>query len=89
MIVGRDMPYALGIAMDFTKKEITWDKAVVPMCSFPQINEDDLPVAQQLLNEFLDKDYDDDNTEAIAVEVLDDESLLKEEVHSGRRTRGK
>ena len=45
------------------------------MCSFPQIDEDNLPVAQQFLNEFLDKDYDDDNTEAIAVEVLDDESL--------------
>ena len=72
---------ALGIAMDFAKKEITWDKAVVPMHSFPQIDEDDLPVAQQLLNEFLDDDYDDDNTEATAMEVLDNESLLKEEVH--------
>ena len=81
MIVGRDMLNALGIAMDFAKKEITWDKAVVLMHSFPQIDEDDLPVAQQLLNEFLDEDYDDDNTEAIAAEVLDDKSLLKEEVH--------
>ena len=81
MIIGRDMLNALGIAMDFAKKEITWDKGVVLMCPFPQINEDDLAVAQQLLNEFLDKDYDDDNTEAIIAEVLDDESLLKEEVH--------
>ena len=81
---------ALGIAMDFPRKEITWDKAVVLMRSFTQINEDDLPVAQQLLNEFLDEDYDDDNTEAIAAEVLDDEfSLKRGSAHSGRRTRRK
>ena len=81
MIVGRDVLNALGIAMDFAKKEITWDKTVVLMHSFPQIDEDNLPVAQQLLNEFLDKDYNDDNTEAIAMEVLDDKSLLNKEVH--------
>ena len=52
-----------------------------PMHTFPQIDEDDLPVAQQLLNEFLDDDYHDDNTEATAMEVLYNESLLKEEVH--------
>ena len=80
VIVGRDMLNALGIAMDFAKKEITWDKAVVPMHSFPKIDEDNLPLAHQLLNEFLDEDYDDDNKEAIAMEVLDDEFLLKEEV---------
>ena len=72
---------ALGIAMYFAKKEITWDKPVVLMCSFTQIDEDDLPVAQQLLNEFLDKDYTDDNTDAIATEVLDDEFSLREEMH--------
>ena len=82
MITGRDVLNALGIAMDFAKKEITWDMAVVLMHSFPQINEDDLPVAQQLLNEFLNKDYDYDNTEAIAVEVLDNKSLQKEEMHT-------
>ena len=81
MITGRDVLNTLGIAMDFTKKEITWDKAVVPMHCFPQIDEDNLPVAQQLLNDFLDKHYGDDNTEAFTAEVLDNESLLKEEVH--------
>ena len=39
VIIGRDMLNALGIAMDFTKKEITWDKAVVLMCSYTQIDE--------------------------------------------------
>ena len=71
----------LGIAMDSAKKEITWDKAVVLMCSCTQIEEDDLPVAQQLLDEILDEDYNDDNTAAIITEVLDDESSLKEEMY--------
>ena len=46
VIIRRDVLNALGIAMDFTKKEITWDKAVVSMRSYTQIDEDDLPVAQ-------------------------------------------
>ena len=80
VIVGRDMLNALGIAMEFAKKEITWNKTVILMHFFPQIDEDNLPVAQQLLNEFLDEEYNDDNTEAVAAEVLDDKSSLKEEV---------
>ena len=81
VIIGRDVLNTLGIAMDFTKKEIMWDKAVVLMCSYTQIEKDDLPVAQQLLDEILDEDYDDDNTAAIIAEVLDDESSLKEEMY--------
>ena len=67
--------------MDFAMKEITWDKAVVLMRSYTQIDEDDLPVAQQLLDEILDEDYDDDNTAVIITEVLDDKSSLKEEMY--------
>ena len=81
VIIGRDVLNTLGIAMDFTKKEIMWDKAVVLMHSYTQIDEDNLPVAQQLLNEILDEDYDDNNTAAIITEVLDDESSLKEEMY--------
>ena len=79
VIIGRDVLNTLGIAMDFTKKEITWDKAVVFMHPYTQIEEDNLPVAQQLLDEILDKDYDDDSTAAIIAEVFDNESSLKEE----------
>ena len=81
MIIRRDILNALGIAMDFAKKEIMWDKAVVLMCSYTQIDEDDVPVAQQLLNETLDEDYNDDNTAAITAEVLEDELSLKEEMY--------
>ena len=67
--------------MDFAKKEIMWDKAVVLMHSYTQIDEDKLPVAQQLLDEILDEDYDDDNTAVIIAEVLDNEFSLKEEMY--------
>ena len=71
----------LGTAMDFAKKEIMWDKAVVLMHSYTQIDEDDLPVAQQLLKEILDEDYDDDITAVITAEILDNEFLVKEEMY--------
>ena len=46
MIIGHDVLNTLGILIDFTKKEITWDKTVVPMHSFPHTDEDDLPITQ-------------------------------------------
>ena len=81
VIIGRDVLNTLGIAMDFANKEIMWDKAVVLMHSYTQIDEDNLPVAQQLLDEILDEDYDDDNTAVIIAEVLDNEFSLKEEMY--------
>ena len=81
MIGRRDVLNALGISMDFAKKEITWDKAVVSMHSFPQTDKDDLPVVQQLLHEFLDEDYNNGDIEANEADMSDDDSSQEKEMH--------
>ena len=81
MIVGKDVLNALGISMDFAKKEITWDKAAVSMHSFPQTDKDDFPVVQQLLHEFLDEDYDNGDIEANEADMSEDKSSQEKEMH--------
>ena len=88
MIIGHDILNALGISMDFTKKEITWDKTVVPMRSFPHIDEDDLPIAQQLLHTFLDEGYDDDDVNVNEVEMSDDEPQQDEDIQVAEEQEG-
>ena len=74
--------------MDFTKKEITWDKTVVPICSFPRTDEDYLPIAQQLLHDFLDDGYDDDDIDISEVEMSDDEPQQDEDIHVSEEQEG-
>ena len=74
--------------MDFAKKEITWDKTVVPMCSFPHTDEDDLPVAQQLLHDFLDEGYNDDDINIIEAEMSDDKPQQDEDIQVAEEQEG-
>ena len=80
MIIGRDVLNTLGISMDFVKKEMTLDKTVVPMRSFPHTDEDDLPIAQQLLHDFLDEDYNDDDINISEAEMSDNEPHQDEDI---------
>ena len=88
MIIGQDILNALGISMDFTKKEITWDKTVVPMCSFPCTDEDDLPITQQLLHDFLDEGYNDDDINKSEVEMSDDKPQQDEDIQVAEEQEG-
>ena len=74
--------------MDFTKKEITWDKTVVPMHSFPHTDEDDLPIAQQLFHDFLDEGYDDDDINVSEAEMSDDEPQQDEDIQVAEEQQG-
>ena len=88
MIIGRDILNALGISMDFMKKEIMWDKTVVLMCSFPHTDEDDLPITQQLLHDFLDEGYNDDDITESEMEMLDDEPQQEEDIQVAEEQEG-
>ena len=74
--------------MDFVKKEITWDKTVVPMCSFPHTDEDDLPIAQQLLHDFLGEGYDDDDINVSEAEMSDNEPQQDEDIQVAEEQEG-
>ena len=87
MIIGCDILHALGILMDFTKKEIAWDKTVAPMRSFPHKDEDDLPVTQHLLH-FLDEGYDDDDVNINEAEMSDDEPQQDEDIQVAEEQEG-
>ena len=88
MIIGRDVLNTLGISMDFAKKEITWDKTVVSMCSFPHTDEDDLPITQQLLHDFLDEGYEDDDIDKSEREMSDDEPQHDEDIQVAEEQEG-
>ena len=88
IIIGRDVLNALGISIDFMKKEITWDKTVVPMCSFPCTDEDDLPIAQQLIHVFLDEGYDDDDINVSEAEMADDKPQQDEDIQLAEEQEG-
>ena len=88
MMIGRDILNALGISMDFMKKEIMWDKTVVSMCSFPHTDEDDLPITQQLLHDFLDESYNDDDINESEMEMSDDEPQQEEDTQVAEEQEG-
>ena len=88
MNISHDVLNALGISMDFAKKEIMRDKTVVPICSFPCTDEDDLSITQQLLHDFLDEGYDDDDINVSEAEMSDYEAQQDEDIQVAEEQEG-
>ena len=66
----------------------TWDKTVVSMCSFPCTDEDDLPITQQLLHDFLDEGYNDDDINKSEVEMSDNKPQQDEDIQVAEEQEG-